>query len=52
MKRLILTGLLSLLLLQVFAQMDQPAPTVFIYVNGNPHPMTAITMPSPRNPAR
>lgn len=43
MKRLILTGLLSLLLLQVFAQMDQPAPTVFIYVNGNPHPMTAIT---------
>lgn len=43
MKKFILTGLLSLFLLQIHAQMDQPAPTVFIYVNDNPHPMTAIT---------
>lgn len=43
MKKFILTGLLSLFLLQIHAQMDQPAPTVFIYVNDNPNPMTAIT---------
>lgn len=31
------------LLFQVHAQMDQPAPNVFIYVNEQQHPMNAVT---------
>lgn len=41
MKRILWISLFALTMLQAQAQMDQPAPTVFIYINGEPSAMTA-----------
>ena len=43
LKKIFVFFSLCLVFLQVQAQMDQPAPTVFIYVNNQQQPMNAIT---------